>query len=301
MNDRSGGTRRDTDRRADGGSEAIDRPDPTDVTVDSDVVHLETHRKGDPEGIVRLVLDDPDRRNALSREMADGIVEAIDAIEGSDTRCVVLEGRGPAFCAGGDVAAMAQLQATDLPLEAAVRHVIRNTARCVRRTAECEFPTVAAIDGPAIGAGGALALACDVQLAHEDARIGFGFREIGLAIDSGVSYFLPRFVGDNVARELVFTGEQLDAERARNRGLVNHVYADGEFEEGVQEFLKRVASGPPIALRASKRLLRDAGGRSLAAAIEREAEAQAAALASQDHAEGAEAFLERRDPEFAGR
>ncbi|AUX09580.1 enoyl-CoA hydratase/carnithine racemase [Halalkaliarchaeum desulfuricum] len=301
MNDPSDGTHRAGRPRTDGGADAIDRPDPSEANVDSDVVRLETGLEGDPDGVVRLVLDDPDRRNALSREMADGIVDAIDAIEGSDTRCVVVEGCGPAFCAGGDVAAMAQLQATDLPLEAAVRHVIRNTARCVRRTAECEFPTVAAIDGPAIGAGGALALACDLQLAHEDARIGFGFREVGLAIDSGVSYFLPRFVGDNVARELVFTGEQLDAERARDRGLVNHVYADGEFEEGVREFVERVASGPPIALRASKRLLRDAGGGSLSTAIEREAEAQAAALASQDHREGAEAFLERREPEFSGR
>lgn len=286
---------------ADDGFAGIDRPDLAEVDVESDVVDLETDRDGDPAGVVRIVLADPDRRNALSGRMADGIVDAIEAIEGTDARCVVLEGRGPAFCAGGDVAAMRELQEGDVPLEAAVRHVIRNTARCIRRTAECEFPTVARIHGPAIGAGGALALACDVQLAHEDARLGFGFREVGLAIDSGVSYFLPRFVGDNVARELVYTGEQLDADRAREVGLVNHVYPDGEFDDAVDELVQRIASGPSVALRTSKRLLRGGGERSLEAAIEREAEAQAAAFASRDHAEGVRAFLERREPEFEGR
>lgn len=285
----------------DDGSGPIERPDLDDASVESDVVDLETDRAGDPDGVVRIVLDDPDRRNALSRELADGLVAAIEAIEGSDARCVVLEGRGPAFCAGGDLAAMRELGERDLPLESAVRHVIGNTARCIRRTAECEFPTVARIHGPAIGAGGALVLACDVQFAHEDAELGFGFRRIGLAVDSGVSYFLPRFVGDNVARELVYTGERLGAARARELGLVNHVHPDGEFDDAVDAFAKRVASGPPIALRTSKRLLRGGGETSLEAAIEREAEAQAAALASQDHAEGVGAFLEGREPAFEGR
>ncbi|MEF8779503.1 MAG: enoyl-CoA hydratase-related protein [Haloferacaceae archaeon] len=278
----------------------IDRPDLADVGVETDLVRLEAGGEGVPAGVVRLVLDDPDRRNALSRELADGLVAAIDAIEGTDARCVVLEGTGPAFCAGGDVAAMRELRKSDAPLEAAVRHVIRNTARCIRRTAECEFPTVARIHGPAIGAGAALALSCDVQLAHEDARLGFGFRRVGLSIDSGVSYFLPRFVGDNVARELVFTGEPVPAARAEELGLVNHAYPAEAFDGAVEEFLTRIATGPPVALRASKRLLRGGGRGSLEAAIEREAEAQAAALASEDHAEGVEAFLARREPEFEG-
>jgi len=251
-------------------------------------------------GVVTLTLNRPGVRNALTAEVAGELRAALSDLEGGDTRCVVLEGAGEAFCAGGDVNAMVEHQTGDLSLDDAVRHVIQDTGRTIQRVAECEFPTVAKVDGTAVGAGATLALACDLQVAHEDARMGFGFRRVGLAVDSGTAHLLPRVVGDNVARELVYTGELLDADRAKELGLLNRVYADEAFESGVDELVEEIATGPPVALRTSKRLLRRAPEMTLAAAVEHEAGAQAAVLDSADHAEGVSAFLDGRDPRFRG-
>lgn len=254
----------------------------------------------DDDGVARIVLNDPDRRNALSVAMTDGIEAALDEIEGGDTRCVVVEGEGPAFCAGGDIDSMLERQRSDEPVDNAVRHVIQEIGRCVKRVYECEFPTVAKVDGAAFGAGANLAIACDVTALHEDAQIGFGFREVGLAVDSGTSYLLPRLVGENVAKELVYTGELLSADRAEELGVVNHAVGDDEFEARFSMLVDRIASGPTVALRTSKRLLRSEFA-TLGEAIEHEAGAQAAVLESGDHAEGVAAFSEKRQPEFEGR
>lgn len=251
-------------------------------------------------GVARIVLADPDRRNALSTPMTDGIEAALDELEGGDARCVVVEGEGAAFTAGGDVAEMVEWQESDEPVDRSVRHIVNEIGTAVERLYECEFPTVAKVDGPAFGAGANLAIACDVTLLRADARIGFGFRSVGLAVDSGTSYLLPRLVGENVAKELVYTGELLDAERALELGVVNHVHPDDEFDERAAELVERIASGPTVALRTSKRLLRSEFD-SIGEAIEHEAGAQAAVLESRDHAEGVAAFTEKRDPEFEGR
>jgi len=182
-----------------------------------------------------------------------------------------------------------------------VRIVIELTGRAVARVAECPLPTVAKVDGAAFGAGANLAIACDVQVASESSTVSFGFRNVGLAVDSGTSHLLPRLVGENVAKELVFTGERLPATEAAEMGVLNRVYPDDEFDERTDELVARIASGPTVALRASKRLLNRGSERSLREAIECEADAQAAVFESADHREGAEAFVERRDPEFEGR
>lgn len=264
--------------------------------LDTDAVRLE--RDGD---VARIVLTTPDRRNALSVETSTGIMDAVDALEGRDVGAVVLEGEGPAFCAGGDVEAMIERQETDVALDDSVRHIIQETGRAIARVAKCEFPTIAKVDGPAFGAGGNLAIACDMQLMSESATIGFGFRNVGLAVDSGTSYLLPQLVGDNVARELVFTGELVEGDRAVDLGLANHVYPDEEFEERAEELIATIAEGPSAALRTSKRLMRLGPDATLQAAIENEAGAQAAIFDSADHAEGVGAFREKREPEFEGR
>lgn len=251
-------------------------------------------------GVARLRLNDPDKRNALSDAVTGGLIDALGDVESGDARCVVVEGEGPAFSAGGDIAAMLDRAERDAPAEEVVRRIIQRVGRCVQRLVECPLPTVAKVDGPAFGAGANVAVACDVQLLSDRAKLGFGFRQVGLAVDSGTSYLLPRLVGDNVAKELVFTGRLLEADEAADLGLANHVYPAEEFEERAEAFVSTVAEGPTVALTTSKRLLRHGRESSLAAAIEHEAAAQATVFDTADHDEGVAAFREKREPEFRG-
>ncbi|WP_410764710.1 enoyl-CoA hydratase/isomerase family protein [Haloferax sp. DFSO60] len=265
----------------------------TTVELDADTVRLSLE-----DGVATLTLDAPSVRNALTMDVTAGVREALDSLP-DEARCLVVRGAGGAFCAGGDVNAMLQLQAGAMSLPEAVDHVIHDTADCIRRIYNCDIPTVAAIDGAAVGAGGALAIACDLQLLSKETHIGFGFRRVGLAVDSGVSYLLPRLVGQNVAMELVYTGELLDAERALDLGVVSRISDSDSFEDELEQLTQRIASGPTSALKASKRLLRRPDS-SIEAAIEHEASAQAVLFETEDHTEGVESFMERRDPEFTG-
>lgn len=249
--------------------------------------------------VATVTLNRPGVRNALSAEMAAELADAFKQIEESDVRCVELTGAGEAFCAGGDVDAMVDAQSRDVPPDERVEMVRKSVNRAVRAVWDCSLPVVATVDGPVFGAGAGLLLACDVQLASTRAKVGVGFRQVGLAVDSGVSYLLPQYVGTNVAKELVFTGEVIDADRARELGLFTRLFEDGEFEEGVDAILQTIANGPTAALSLSKQLL-DRSPDSLEDALETEARYQALALETDDHAEGAAAFVERREPEFTG-
>lgn len=254
------------------------------------------------DGVARITLDRPDVRNALTADMAAALATAFERVEGEETagvRCVELTGTGDAFCAGGDIDAMVEGQSRDVPPAERVELVRRSVNRAVRAVWNCPLPVVATVDGPVFGAGVGLMLACDVQLASTAATVSVGFRRVGLAVDSGVSYLLPRYVGQSTAKELVFTGEVLDADRARELGLFTRLFDDGEFEEGKQSIVETIASGPTTALSFSKQLLNQEAG-SLEEALESEASYQALAMETDDHAEGATAFLERRDPEFSG-
>lgn len=251
-------------------------------------------------GIATVTLSRPEVRNALSTELAADLAETFERITDENARCVVLVGEGEAFCAGGDIQAMLAAREADLDHRDRVDLVSRSVSRAVTAVYECPLPVVAKIDGPAFGAGAGLALACDVQLASPDAKFGFGFRRVGLAVDSGVSHLLPRYVGVNRAKELVFTGELLDADRARELGLLVRLFERDSFEAGVSSVVETIADGPTAALSASKGLLNRSQD-SLAAATDEEERVQARLLETRDHAEGAEAFLERREPEFEGR
>ncbi|PSP73972.1 enoyl-CoA hydratase [Halobacteriales archaeon QS_3_64_16] len=252
------------------------------------------------EGVATITLNRPEIRNALAREVSAGIVDAIEEIEGSDARCVVLEGSDEAFCAGGNINSMTERLEGDLSLADAERLMVQTTGRAISRVAGCQLPTVAKVDGPAFGAGANLAIACDIPIASDASRIGFGFRQVGLAVDSGTSYLLPRLVGLNTAKELVFTGELLDADRAADLGLFNRVFPAEEFDERAEELTEEIATGPTVALRASKRMLDQGLGGSLDGAIADEAAAQTAVFETRDHREGVAAFEEKRNPEFEG-
>ncbi|ELY88999.1 enoyl-CoA hydratase/isomerase family protein [Natrinema altunense] len=255
----------------------------------------------DSEGVATITLNQPERRNALSTAISDGISAALAEIEGGDARCVVIEGAGGAFSAGGDIESMVEGIENDIPADERVRALERSTNDLMRTLIDFPVPTIALIDGPAVGAGANLALACDMQLASEDAVFGFVFRQVGLSVDAGTSYLLPRVVGENVAKELVLTGDIVDADRAAELGLVNHVYGRDELEERVDEFVDTIVSGPPIALRHANRLVGEGLEKSLEQALTDEATAQGIVFETADHEEGVDAFFEDREPEYEGR
>ncbi|TKR25333.1 enoyl-CoA hydratase/isomerase family protein [Natronomonas salsuginis] len=253
------------------------------------------------DGVATITLNRPENRNALNAEMANAIVDAVDEVETTDgVRCLVLTGTEGTFCAGGNIKSMAERQGSSTDLNEAVETVQLVLSRAIQRIAEFHLPTIAKIDGVAYGAGGNLAIVPDVTVASADSKISFGFRQVGLAIDTGTSYLLPRQVGSSKAKELVFTGELLDAKAAEDLGLFKTVF-EGEFEEHAAAFIDHIATGPTVALKTSKQLIEQGFSTSLKDALDNEAVAQAVVFDSHDHAEGATAFLEGREPKFEGR
>lgn len=254
------------------------------------------------DGVATITLNEPDRMNPLTGDISAGVEAHLDDLEErTDIRCVVVEGSGGAFSAGGDIQGMKERIDGDITLDESAQEVERGLSSMMVKLVECSYPTVAKVDGAAVGAGANLAIACDVVLASESAVIGFVFNQVGLSVDGGTSYLLPRTVGVNVAKELVFTGEICDAARAKDLGLFNHVYSDDEFEDEVAAMVQRIASGPTVAYRHAKRLIQDGLEKDLQKALKDEATAQGIVFSTDDHREGVEAFIEDRDPEFEGR
>jgi 2-(1,2-epoxy-1,2-dihydrophenyl)acetyl-CoA isomerase len=253
------------------------------------------------DGIATITLNEPDRKNALSQSIESGMLDALDEIEDSDASVVVIEGSGGAFSAGGDIDRMLEGLTGDIPLDERTSQLENGTPETLTRVYQYDLPTIAKIDGAAVGAGANLAIACDIQLASDDAVFGFVFRQVGLSVDAGTSYLLPRLVGLNVAKELVFTGDIIRADRAEEVGLVNHVYDSDSFDEEVQAVAAKVASGPDVAFRHTKRLLNESFEKSIEQAMTDEAVAQGIVFQTDDHHEGVEAFMEDRDPKFEGK
>ena len=253
------------------------------------------------DGVATLTLNRPEERNALSAEFSIAIADAVERAEtADDVRCLVITGTEGTFCAGGDVSEMAARLEKSVPLHEAVEELQLETSRAIAAVAASPLPTIAKVDGVAYGAGANLAIATDIAVASGEAKISFGFRQVGLGVDTGTSYLLPRQVGTSKAKELVLTGELLDAETAEDLGLFNQVFEE-DFEERAAAVVESIATGPTVALRTSKQLIEQGFDTSLSDAIANEAAAQAAVLASHDHEEGAAAFLEGRKPEFEGR
>lgn len=248
------------------------------------------------ETVVICSFDNPDERNALTAQAADELVEALDGIEDTGVRCVLLRGEGDTFCASGDVAAHVERLRGSLD-EPTWQERLDATAEAVAAVYECPLPTVAAIEGPAFSEGACLALACDLRVASPEASIGFGFRRFGLAAAAGASYLLGRLVGADVAMELLYTGELVDARRAAEIGLFTRLYPAETFDEELASLLATLSTGPAAAMEATKDLCRtDHSG--LRAAIEREQAVQSRLAGTADFEEGVTAFLEQRDPQF---
>ena len=251
------------------------------------------------DGRVRTIeLNRPQARNALTEDVNAALMSAIGGID-DDIRAIVVTGRGGAFCAGVDL--RAALEAGPRSADA-MRHTIRTSFHgVIRALVESPVPTIAAVDGPAVGFGCDLALACDIRLGSASARFGEVFVRRGLMSDGGGSFLLSRIVGLGRALELMYTGDTVESALAERYGLLNHVYAAAEFRDQVTAFAQRLAAGPPIAYREVKRAVYASLSGDLDAALTREVEGQVRCLASQDFQEGVAAFLQKRPAKFEGR
>lgn len=262
-------------------------------------MHVDGLRVDRVDDIVTLTIDRPERKNAITGAMWQGLVEIFDDIATRrDDRVLVITGAGDAFCSGADLTAAAD---GDAPTGAGASVAsMRIVGRAALRLHELPLPTVAAVNGVAAGAGCNLALGCDLIVASDRARFTEIFTQRGLALDFGGSWLLPRLIGLHRAKELAFLAEIIDATEAERIGLVNRVVPHAEFGTAVAALAARLAAMPPLQLAVVKRQLSDGLNHTMAEAIEHEGVAQALMFSSRDTAEALVAFVEKREPRFTG-
>lgn len=250
--------------------------------------------------VITITLNRPEKLNAFTGRMREDLLAALrEADAHAECRAVVLTGAGQAFCAGGDVEAMAVLQ-REGSIEA-FRRLLDAGAAVVTQIAAMPKPVIAAVNGVAAGAGCNLALACDYRIAAEGAKLGETFVRIGLHPDWGGTWLLPRLVGRSRAMEILLTGRLVEAPEALVLGMVDRLVAAADLMATCTAFARELAEAPPIAVAGIKRALAESDRNTLVAQLELEAENQARAFLSADSAEGMSAFFEKRAPKFRGR
>lgn len=258
----------------------------------------------DTEGIATITLDRPEQRNAITdADVVDALVAACDRLQSDPAiRAAILTGAGPVFSSGGNLKAMAPPDGRAAQSPQANREwYLRGIQRIPRAFDRIEVPVIAAVNGPAIGAGCDLACMADIRVAARSATFAESFVKVGLVPGDGGAFLLPRVIGQARARELALTGETIDAAQALAWGLVSHVVEDGALLAKAREIARKIAANPPYAVRMTKRLLRAAERQDLDAVLEMSAGFQSIAHATEDHAEAVTAFLEKRPPAFKGR
>jgi len=253
--------------------------------------------------VVVLTLNRPETRNAISDDdMIDGLVDAAARINGDDgVRAAILTGAGPAFCSGGNVKRMAEPGGLGDGPPAAIRATYRRgIQRIPRALYDLEVPLIAAVNGPAIGAGCDLACLCDIRIAAESARFAESFVRLGIIPGDGGAWLLPRIVGLSKACELTFTGDSIAAAEALACGLVSRVVPDDRLLDEARALAARIAANPPQALRLAKRLIREGQHTTLDTLLELSASMQALAHHTADHKEALAARRDKRPPTFTG-
>lgn len=251
-----------------------------------------------PNGVRTITLNRPDRLNAVNPRLSDELPLAIaDAARDDAVRVVVITGAGRGFCAGLDLG-------DPVPLSTGSRASAIDpyywVGRWVLGLAACEKPVIAAINGPAAGAGFGLALACDIRLIQADAVCTAGYVRRGLSPDAGVSYLLPRLIGESRAMDIVLTGRDVTAEEAERIGLVAARYAPDAFAMSVAAYANALAAGPPLALALTKRLVQHSRDATLEAQLRDELVNIKTCFATADVKEAMAAFKEKRLPVFRG-
>lgn len=251
------------------------------------------------EGVATITLNRPDALNSFTVELKEALLETVQRVAADPTaRAVVITGAGRGFSAGQDLREHAELLGGEsAPLDTVHRHY----NPLVLAVATMPKPVVAAVNGMAAGAGASLSFACDFRIAADGARFLLAFANVGLALDSGASWTLPRLIGQARATALALLAEPISASAALEMGLVNAVVPDEQLASAAHELAARLAAGPTLAYAAIKEQLAFAATHPLAAALEKEGELQNALGATEDHREATAAFLRKERPAFTGR
>ena len=247
------------------------------------------------DGVVTVTLNRPAKKNAINARMWDELLEVFAEVGESTTdRVLVLTGAGDAFCSGADLGGEADADRHQLQR----MHHFNRVGLALHAIPK---PVVAKVNGVAAGAGLNIALGCDLIVASDRARFAEIFAKRGLSLDLGGSWLLPRLIGLHKAKELALLADIIDAKEAERIGLVNRVVAHDELDAFVDDWAKRLAAGPPLALAMSKRMLTNAFSVTLSEALDAEAMAQSVNVASKDTREAITAFLQKREPTFHGK
>jgi 2-(1,2-epoxy-1,2-dihydrophenyl)acetyl-CoA isomerase len=253
------------------------------------------------DGVATLTLNRPDRLNALGDTLREDLFDAVSRGSADpEVRVMIVTGAGKGFCAGGDVKAMNEAKESGRE-RSLMDKIAPGRDRTLLAMREAPQPIIAAVNGAAAGAGMNLALGCDIRIASTAAKFSQAFVKRGLHPDWGGTYFLPRLVGMAKACELTFTGDVVDAAEALRIGLVSQVVAPEELMPAVQALARKIAAGPPVAIRLAKRALYRNAESGLREALEFETFAQNACFETEDAREGIRAFVEKRAPVFRGR
>jgi 2-(1,2-epoxy-1,2-dihydrophenyl)acetyl-CoA isomerase len=254
--------------------------------------HVAFTREG---AVARITLNRPERLNALTEAMRDRVSALFDEMARDDgVRVVILDAAGRGFCASGDATNMGKFTAVS------GRHRLKSAHRMITAIANIEKPVIAAVRGPVAGIGWSMALACDMIVASETAVFSQVFKNIGLVPDGGAIYFLTQVLGVLRAKELVYTARKVPAAEALQLGLVTRLVPDEDLAAEAQALADTLAIGPGFAFGIAKKMFKSMNTPTLETCLDAEAWAQGVALMSEDHKEGATAFVEKRKPEFSG-
>jgi 2-(1,2-epoxy-1,2-dihydrophenyl)acetyl-CoA isomerase len=255
--------------------------------------HIAFSRDG---AVARVTLNRPERLNALTDAMRDRISELFAELAQDDAvRVVILDAAGRGFCASGDVSNMGAFTVVS------GRHRLKSAHRMILSIANIEKPVIAAVRGPVAGIGWSMALACDMVVASETAVFSQVFRHVGLVPDGGAIYFLSQVLGVLKAKEFVYTARRVAAAEAMQLGLVTRLVSDDDLDATARSLADDLAKGPGFAFGVAKKMFKAMNTPSLEACLDAESWAQGLALMSEDHSEGARAFMEKRKPDFKAR
>jgi enoyl-CoA hydratase len=253
------------------------------------------------DGIATLLLNDPTSRNAMTPGMGEEMVLAVAELRrNSRVRVVLVTGAGRSFSAGGNLSMLARDAglSSEGPSMAGSPKDFYSRFLSIR---DLEVPTIAVINGHAIGAGLCFALGCDIRIAAREAKLGMTFTRLGIHPGMGATYALPRLVGTAVACELLFTGRVFDADEAARLGIVNRVVQHDDLGRHARELATEIATAGPVAVRLTKRAIYQGEGRSLEEALALESSQQVQTFSTEDAKEGIRAIMEKRPPVFHGR